>query len=921
MTTPSPRLPAARELLVLLAVGAAVFLPVALRAEFLNFDDDFFFAGRSSAFATGGLAHVLDPTRTIANAYLPVSHTSLYVDYLLFGSNPVGAHVHSLLLHCLAAFALARLLGRLGAHRWAALAGAAVFLVHPALAESVSWVSSRKDVLSGLFGFLCLSAVARASTEPKQRGLAIVWALLALYSKATAVVLPLLALPILLWHHKPRRLGVVAGVFGVTLLAGVHHTLIASSEGTLVTTGLGARVVQVPGVFLHYLTTAIWPTGLNVMYPEVQTLESFAANVILGAVVLLVFVGVIVFAFRRRPLVAAGLAAFALALLPFNTALPASAAAAADRYLYLAIPGLALALVGVGERSGPILAGVLVVPLALLGASRASDFETSDALWRSSLAQNDRNAVALINLANDTLARRPGELDEAGRLFERAAEVARYPVHRLRAETLLVGLTERDGRLEESVLHAANAVGVLDELPTGVATAQVRLDVLLMAARQARLAGKNDRAEQWLATASEIGPEHPDVLAFTASARLGESLNESGRIAEDDPRAIEIRGLLERAATYAEGVFPRSYTVPLVRAEFAAATGELMAANRYYNAAIQVHPLRPEAHLGKAQVFLGRGLYEGAERAVREAFAYGVKDARLQYLLGLALGGLNRLDDAREYYEAYLVGRPHDRAARKALAGVIAGQTMRDLYRAQPEQLERAAKRIQELDATNPKAFVIQGVALRHQRDMQAALVVFEKAHEALGDDPEVLRFLAETLRDRGYELLLQDERRDVAMDYFRRFLDRARDTDVPTTAVSNLLEQEWLKLYAKGQEALIDDRLDDAEQALRRCLELRPKEPQPRLQLGFVLFQRGGEWLDAALLEFRANADGQRARGKDSTIGVLYSVLTLTRLERWDDALKVADAFLAKPDPVAAENDVMRLREARDAVARKLDR
>ena len=43
------------------------------------------------------------------------------------------------------------------------LAATALFLVHPALCESVAWVSSRKDVLCGAFVFASLWLTARAA--------------------------------------------------------------------------------------------------------------------------------------------------------------------------------------------------------------------------------------------------------------------------------------------------------------------------------------------------------------------------------------------------------------------------------------------------------------------------------------------------------------------------------------------------------------------------------------------------------------------------------------------------------------------------------------------------------------------------------------------------------------------------------------
>lgn len=917
--TPHDSLAGRREFLVLFALGLALFLPAALQAEFLNFDDDFFFGAQNAAFVDGGLAHVLDPTATIANAYLPVAHASLYLDYSLFGANPIGPHVHSLLLHIVAAFVLARLIGRFGVDRALATLAAAVFLVHPALVESVAWVASRKDVLSGLFTFLCLASVTRASRgESGQSKFAVVYAVLALYSKSTTVVLPILA-ALIVCAARPRKLGLVAALFGLTLAIGLHHTWIASSEGTLVTDGLAARGAQVPGVYWHYFATTLWPARLNVMYPEVLTHEWFRAHVLAGWVALVALAGIVVAARRSKPLLAFGVFAWFVALLPFNTALPASAAAAADRYLYLAVPAAAVALAGLGPGLGRVALGVALL-FGIIGTwQRVDDFGSSEALWAASIEAEPRNAVAHYNLALAVLTRDPTALEEAERSLAAAVESARLPQHRLHAEMQLAVLCESDGRVDAAVEHAANAVAAIDELGDGPAVVQKRLQVLLKAARQARLVGDVERSNAWIDRARGLGPDDPEVLAFAASAKLGSLLGAEGRVAADHPGLAEVRALIERAAASVTSRPP--YVLPLVRAELAAALGESMAATKFYRRAIELDARRCEAHLGLAQLFLSRGLYQGANDVVDFATAAGVRDPRLQYLRGFALGGLGRLDDARRYYEYYLLGRPHDPAARRALAGVLASQAMRDLYRATPEQLERAVTKILQYDPDNAKVAVIQGVVARHRRDMQGALVMFEKALARLGDDLEVRRLLVETLRDRGYELLLDGERHDAALTCFRRAIELSPGTSVTVTSMENIVREDWERRYQAARDALVAKDYEAAERGLRECLELRPDDPQPRLQLGFVHYLRGGEELESALREFRGYIAGQRGRGRDPTVGVLYEVQTLRRLERLDDALGVADAFLGKPAASADEANLQRIRDVRADVAERLHR
>ncbi len=83
------------------------------------------------------------------------------LDCQLFGLNPWGHHLTSVLLHALNAGLVFALLQQMTGATWRSLLVAALFALHPLRVESVAWVSERKDVLSGFFGLLALMAYAR----------------------------------------------------------------------------------------------------------------------------------------------------------------------------------------------------------------------------------------------------------------------------------------------------------------------------------------------------------------------------------------------------------------------------------------------------------------------------------------------------------------------------------------------------------------------------------------------------------------------------------------------------------------------------------------------------------------------------------------------------------------------------------------
>ncbi len=90
--------------------------------------------------------------------WYPLAMLSHMLDCQLFGLNAWGHHLTNVLLHAATSIALLLMLWRMTGELWPSAFVAAVFAVHPQHVESVAWVAERRDVLSGLFFMLTLSA-------------------------------------------------------------------------------------------------------------------------------------------------------------------------------------------------------------------------------------------------------------------------------------------------------------------------------------------------------------------------------------------------------------------------------------------------------------------------------------------------------------------------------------------------------------------------------------------------------------------------------------------------------------------------------------------------------------------------------------------------------------------------------------------
>ena len=80
------------------------------------------------------------------------------LDYQLYGNDPTGHHLTSLILHIANALLLFLVFFRMTGEAWKSGCVAALFAFHPLNVESVTWISERKNVLSLFFFLLTLVA-------------------------------------------------------------------------------------------------------------------------------------------------------------------------------------------------------------------------------------------------------------------------------------------------------------------------------------------------------------------------------------------------------------------------------------------------------------------------------------------------------------------------------------------------------------------------------------------------------------------------------------------------------------------------------------------------------------------------------------------------------------------------------------------
>src|ERR1051326_792480 len=137
--------------------------------------------------------------------YHPLSMLSLSIDHSRAQLDPEAYHLTNLIFHLFATLMAFLFIFELLGDNVAALVAAALFALHPMHVESVAWISERKDVLYGSFLLSALWAYVRYLSEKETAKWYFIFSiffLLSLFSKAQAVVFPVLCLLIDLYKDR-----------------------------------------------------------------------------------------------------------------------------------------------------------------------------------------------------------------------------------------------------------------------------------------------------------------------------------------------------------------------------------------------------------------------------------------------------------------------------------------------------------------------------------------------------------------------------------------------------------------------------------------------------------------------------------------------------------------------------------------------
>ena len=477
---------------------------------------------------------------TSAADICPLTLTTFWVEHALWGLGPLPYHLVNVLMHGASAVLLWRVLRSLRVQ--GAWLGAALWALHPVAVESVAWITEMKNTESGLFFLLSILFFVRWLRSRDLDGrtgwnytLTLIFAALAMASKSSTVILPVVLCLCAWWMEGRWRWRNVARVLPIFLMS------IAASALSIWTQGLALaqaitdpqllrtwpeRLATAGDAVWFYLGKLLWPHPLITIYPrwQIDTTQWVSYLPLLAVIVILS-----IFWLKRALWSRACFFAFAYfiaALLPvlglidnpiFRFSL------VFDHFQYLGSIG-PLALAGTGLAwfadfiipkkpwlQSTLCAGLLLI-LGMASWQRTWAYQSQETLWTDTLAKNPNSWLGHCNLGLALFQK--GQVDDAIAQYQKAVEI--YPNY-VAAHYNLGNALLQKGQLDTALAQYEKAV----EIDPNDAAAHINLGNAFFQKQQL------DEAVAQFQKAVEINPNDAE-----AQYNLGNALFQKGQLDE-----------------------------------------------------------------------------------------------------------------------------------------------------------------------------------------------------------------------------------------------------------------------------------------------------------------------------------------------------------------------------------------------------
>lgn len=388
---------------VLLVLTAWIYQPVFKSGWLNNWDDDLQVTNNPdiTAISFTNLKNIF--SSFYVGMYQPLTTFFYALEYHWFGLNPNIFHGTNLLLHLLNIVLVYCLVKKILIKFWPSFGVAAIFALHPMQVEAVAWISARSTLLCSTFILLGVLTYWRYAQLEKRTNLwkTFIIFILAIFTKALAIVFPLILILIDWYHQKLNKktllekipFFIISLLFTWLALVGrkrAEHLLDLGSYYSL-----WDKTTFVLSSLFFYVAKLFWPINLSPFYnypPKINNLLPISFYIMAGlAVILIASTLWAIIRFKHQPfgrLLTLASSWFILNLILILKILPVGFQYAADRYNYLAMLGpLLLLAYGLDKLTTkqPKTKIIVIVLIIFISASLSFISRQTTMMWHDNL--------------------------------------------------------------------------------------------------------------------------------------------------------------------------------------------------------------------------------------------------------------------------------------------------------------------------------------------------------------------------------------------------------------------------------------------------------------------------------------------------------------------------------------------------------
>ncbi len=369
--------------------------------------------------------------------YRPLRSVLHLIYYHIFGDNPFGYHLHSLVVHIISTiiifFIIKEIFERLQKRTSITpFAASLLFGLHPIHVESITYISASLDSTGILFFFTAFLFYLKSLKHTKFLPYSLVFSALAFFTNEITLTLPLIIVLYDITLGKipisdiSKRLRIYASYLIIAFLFIFSRTFIARVgllNGDYMAHSFVHTMIMMPVIFVRYIYMFLLPTGLSYVHTLAPGFESYMNphsnfqsilsktfldfDVLFSIIFLLGLASLAIYFYKKFTIFSFSVGFFFISLLPVSYIVPAGPGLS-ERYLYIPSLGFVLLLAYlIDYLSKKVKIGFVLTLLFLIASLygikthlRNKDWKNTESLWQSVIRVYPNSLLGHFNLSN-----------------------------------------------------------------------------------------------------------------------------------------------------------------------------------------------------------------------------------------------------------------------------------------------------------------------------------------------------------------------------------------------------------------------------------------------------------------------------------------------------------------------------------------